>query len=475
MLLLFALALAAASIKRVECTGSSTSDYGKFTLKASGNDAHLYFTNTVETAANKVHIVVSVPSCACIGAVDIQKLNQIDYMAMKDYAVAFGVYVNDGSFQDREACSLTTTEIQARTELQFNTLAGRMSSRRDSPFDSALLAAMLAPKPHNAERIEGAVLAVAIKDFVTHSYVKNHHKSFFGATSTGGILLTQGNVMLRPCTLTPWYQPWLFSAVNEHRLVKFTPPFTAGQFGATAYFGEEDATLFNAIVNRLIEEKKITEKHKLNLAANNGAEFYVRTYPFQAVFLPLRLVDQFAVLLEPFAFTRLCPYVYVPFIFQLLFDEHDWVHLKGTENGTIAMGDSLLYTCAGADTYETQQNTNTQAAQSLFYYAYEWCGGQLDVVYIVEKTKHMARFYFYEIAFFVLLLLLVMLLVCVMRRHMTWKNIQWIIGRTCCFFCYFCTNDYSRLSQEEHRDDVVPLVQRKGGGKGVKDPAETAA
>jgi hypothetical protein len=418
---------------------ASESDFGKFTLRASGNDAFLYFVDNLDLV-NKVHMVVSEPVCKCIGTADVQKINQIDYMAAKEYLFSFGVYVNDGKFgYNRSTCDLTTAEIQHRTSLDFNLLGAAGVSARQSADDGepnfseemwqAILQEMEAIRREGDTyylKVEGATLLRAIDDFHKHSYVSSHRAQIFDSDKSGGILFTQGSVFIRPCLLWPWYQSWILDDYGDDELVndnnanyrfKFTLPFDDVTLSKNIpYFTRADAEVFNAIVDKMKRMGVIKEKHIANLVDNTGSQYFTKSFSFQALFIPHRYVDEFTMLLRPFAWTYLSPSLYIPFIYQLMWDRNEWIHMRSDRNNTIyAKPQKLLSTCYADNVDDMMHTVDEPLAEEMFYFAYGWCGGYpVDVKYIYGRTASFVLYHFYEV--------------------MTYLFIS-ILGCMCCCFC----------------------------------------
>lgn len=376
---------------------ASTSDGGRLAYRGGA----LYASANLDEI-DKVHMVISIATCECVAAADVQKMNQLDYMLDRGHLFSYSVYVNEGGFHDRSACSLTHENVAKRTDLKFGVISGDGLG-----VDEAV-------RPLFAKRIEGAVLLKGIEEFNAHPYIKENSREIFGTDKSGGILLTQGNVELRPCMLFPWYMPWIYDDYNNYHLVNISNPATA-----PVYYEEEDMVMFKEIVADMIHAKVIKQKHLDNLEDNTGAVELVKMFSFQAMFLPHRFSKEFASLLKPFADTQLSPFVYVPYVMQLMFDHNEWLHfIHATHNETLRLGTwPLLVDCAGATVAEMQ--VYDRAASDLHYYAYGWCGGDSFYV-VVEKVVTEIEMYtgvsVYRLLFFLLLAMVLFYITCAYRR-----------------------------------------------------------
>ena len=481
----------------LERQGSSVSDLGLFTLRASGKDAYIYFVDEGR-ATVRLHIVLSIPTCYCIGSADIRKMNQIDYLATLHYCYSFSIYVNDGMFQDRRRCMLNTAQMQARTELAFNELGSpaipeigghpkqqrrlmQMSDspnatasdeeRRQSPSPSAELVNIppLHPptvppdwdpssyKIDRLERVEAAALAMSIRDFLEHSYVSRHMGEVFGNDNVGGFLFMQGTVMIRQCRLQ-WYLPFIFSPGGDARLIPYTLPYDERAMGDVDYYTKEDAVLLNNILGKMVAAGIVTDAHLGNLGRNNRATFNVRAFAFSSVFVPYRHSREFLALLEPFAYTTLSPWVTVPLVMQMMFAPGDWVHLNLQDNETIMQGYGVLTHCMADTVEDTTTYTNVDAARDLFYYSYSYCGGGLvDKEYVIERAKSMITFYWARVVLGLFLAIVVCMVLAVLRRHMSGKTVKRYINWLTCGR----VGGYKKLHQDGDREDdeKVPMVK----------------
>ena len=523
--------------------GSSTSDYGKFEVYASGKDALLYFTHD-DDAPKKIHVLLSIPSCYCIGAADIHKINQFDYLAARGDCYSFGIYVNDGLFQNRERCNLDTASLQARTELAFNPLGSpaapairrrevdddeeaspsfshslslslsqsrshsqsqsrsRSRSHTHSKSDSSLhhkptsaeelFKQTYQPKPRVWERVEGAVLAMGMRDYYEHSHVTTRQDKIFQKDAPGGFLFMQGTVMVRPCRLQ-WYLPFIFSPHGEHRLMKYTLPYDAKSTSSPDYYTEDDAVLLNTIFERMRAKGIINDAHLGNLGLNNLATYNVRAFEFSAAFVPFRRAKEFLALLEPFAYTGLWPWVYVPLVYQMMFAPGDWEHLRLDDNETIAQGEPLMFSCR-AETIETAaENVNTESAKTLFYYGYSYCGrGLIDTTYVISRAKSIISFYWERFAAVILSLFILCVVLFVFRRRNMASGRRgrarrrgWLV---CAMECaarmcpsLFRSRYYKKLTrdEDEKQEQGTPLVETPadatGAGTGVGGSAEQSS
>ena len=475
-------------VTRIESVPSlaSQSDFGMFKLKSSGNDAHIYFKNKLDMV-NKVHVIMSISFCQCIACSDIQKINQIDYMGAKDYVFSFATYVNDGKFgQNRSKCMLSTADLQARTSLAFNMLGtpqGLVATHRrqeGSPQDdpNSLFLDLLKEIIEDGtegdtylRRIEGAVLVKGITDFMHHSHVRANSKQIFETDKSGGILFTQGTVMMRPCMLWPWYEPWILDSYgdalsNTHNYrFKYTLPYDqATRNKNIPYFTEDDAKFFNGIVDKMKRMGVIKDKHLANIQDNTGSNVFVKTFDFQAVFIPHRYTEEFVTLMAPFAVTYLSPYLYVPFVFEMMWDSNEWIQMRSERNNTIyAVHQRLLTTCMVANIDDTMLNINEPIAAEMFYFAYGWCGGYPDISYVVERSTMYVMYHFYEAMFFVFLSLILCVCCCMFNKRMI-KCCAFVYANMVVCLCGRCgktSTAYVRVKNqrdnEEFVDPSIPL------------------
>ena len=352
---------------------------------------------------DKIHMVISVPTCECVAAVDVQKINQLDYMLDMGHLFSYAVYVNEGGFHDRSHCSIPHESVQRRTDLKFGVISGDGMGVGETS------------RPIFAKRIEGTVLSKAIEEFNNHEYIKDNHAEIFGTDKSGGILFTQGNVEIRPCLLFPWYMPWIYDDYNTDHVVNMSD-LDGSEF---LYYEAEDAVVFNEIVDDMKHSKVITQKHLVNLEDNTGSEELLRIFSFQALFIPHRFTHEFNSLLRPFSDTGLSPFVYVPYVFQLMFDKNEWLHFQHSDkNETLRLGTwPLLVDCLG----ETVDDMHVfdRAASDLHYYAAQ-CGGGDSIFVVVEKIVTEIEIYtgmtVYRVLFFVLLSIVILCILCIFRR-----------------------------------------------------------
>jgi len=226
-------------------------------------------------------------------------------------------------------------------------------------------------------------------------------------------------VFMRPCLLWPWYIPWVLdSYATDTHVIRLTPPFTA-----ITYLNATDAEIFYEKVAALTASGIITDKHLANLKDNNdNIANRARVFHFQAVFIPHRFVQEFMALLAEFKDTALSPSVYVPFIFQLLWDKNSWHRLTSeANNNTIyASTQPLLTTCQGDTVEATMTNVNHELVQQLAYFAYGWCGWLSpleEIEYITKTITKYVRYHIYEFLFWGIFSVLVLaVLWCIRRR-----------------------------------------------------------
>lgn len=403
---------------------ASQSDYGILTLRNAttdnSNDANLYFVDDLEMT-NKIHVIVAITDCACVGFGDIEKINQLDYLAIRHYMFSFGIYVSY-NIPYRARCGYHHEEVQARTSLYFNSVGTGMAvgGQINNQW-------MFIPqhRPHE-DWIEGPVLYKGMDDFIHHSYVQNNAAAIYNTDKSGGILYVQGTVFMRPCLLWPWYIPWILDTYgSEAYTIKLVPTFST-----TPYLNATEATLFYETVSLLKEKGVITDKHIANLKDNNkNMADKVRVFHFQALFIPHRFVAEFMTLLEGFKDTPLSSYVYIPYIYQLLWDKNSWYHLGSNVSNTIyASTHPLLTSCLGDTVEYTMENINTETAQELSYFAYGWCGWPSpiseisyvikdEIKYITKTAKVYFMYHVYEFVFWTVVAMMILCgLWCVRRR-----------------------------------------------------------
>ena len=459
-----------------EPTMASESDFGMFHLHSEHKDASIYFKEDL-TMINKVHAVISIPNCQCIGYSDVEKINQLDYLGSKDYLFSFAIYVNDGKFGlNRSKCDLSVMDIQARTSLDFNLLGTPrelLVKRRQDMQDNydaiqAILDEMfidrdIAASEYDtyARRIEGAVLAKAILDFSRNSYVTSNKKTIFDTDKSGGVLFTQGTVFIRPCLLWPWYEAWILDSyadaqdgANNYKF-KFTLPYDqATKSKNIPYYNEQDATLFNKIIDKMKKDGQIKDKHLANFLDNTGSSSLIKTFEFQSLFIPHRYTQEFLSLLAPFSVTYLSPYLYIPYVYQLMWDSNEWLHLRSDRNDTIyASRDNMLTTCSLPTIEDAMLNMNKTLAADMFYFAYGWCGGYpIDVRYVMERSKLFVMYHFYEVMFFLMLSLILCVICCVCN-----KTIAKGFNTACILFRSKIAGRYIRLKTDRD-NDMYPLT-----------------
>lgn len=410
---------------RCVCWGdinASDSDDGKLTLIANGGDAYISFVDDLEMH-NKIHWVIGFANCNCVGAADIIKINQLDYAAFKNYLFSYAMYINDGVFYDRIPCTADAIDLQAKTTLKYNVL----------PMAPAV--ALAHRHEHFTTRVHGIILAQAIDDFISHSYVVKHRQALYGTDVGGGIFYTQETMFIRPCAVWPHVLPFLSSTsrVSPSYSFRYTLPYDSAN-ARLPFYGSADAELFINITTQLKSQLLLTRMHEDNLADNTGATSHMRAFAFDSVFIPHRYVHDFQALLVPFAMTRLSPDLYVPFIFQSMWRKSDWVHI-GPNNDTMYISETpvlnihstWLTTCTGATVEETKKNVNEELVGDVYYFEH-YCGSYVDIEYILRKTKYTVLFHFYEIMFYLILALLVIRYTV---RHM--RSLAILSGR-----CYGC-------------------------------------
>lgn len=397
---------------------ASESDRGRLTLKTDEMGSNIYFSDDL-AMTDKIHFVLSVPVCKCVGMVDVQKINQLDYMIATENLFSYAVYVNDGKYIDRLPCSLSKAHIQDRTDLRINVIGSYQDENINvwAPVD----------KPNFDERIEGIVMASAIEDFLAHTYVVANANKIFTADHYGGILMSQGNVMMRPCNLFPWFMPWIFDEYDSDALVDIIiqDGTAVNHTSAAWHYSSEYMALFNSVVLGLRNTNTITSKHLFNLKDNAKSTTQFTAFAFQAIFIPHRYAAEFRLLIDPFTKTHLSPYLYVPYVMQLMFDRYEWLHFRGSDyNETIKIGPSLLTSCAGATVDDTELNVDYEAASLLYWFASSWCGTGVFVDvqhYIDVQYQYIVQFQkitgigVYGILFFVLLSLCICCGLCYFR------------------------------------------------------------
>jgi hypothetical protein len=405
---------------------ASESDYGLLTLRnattAGGvaGDANIYFVDDFEMT-NKIHVIIGVTDCLCVGFGDSEKINQLDYLAIKRYMYSFGMYISY-NLPYRARCGLQPAQIQQRTSLYWNGVGSNtaVTGVHTSPWWPIPL-----HKPAD-DWVEGPLMYAGMRDFRQHSYVTSNQAAVYDNDKSGGILYMQGTVFMRPCLLWPWYTPWLLDGYGTDGFtINLLPPFTI-----TPYFNGTDAELFYETTATLKEKGVITDKHIANLKDNNGnSANRAHVFHFQAVFIPHRFVGEFMTLLEGYKDTTLSPSVYVPFIFQLMWDKNSWSRLTQHNNNTLyASYQPVLNSCLGDTVQFTMENINTDLVQQLSYFAYGWCGWPSpisDISYIIkEEIKYITTtgqkyllYHLYEVVFWLVVAMCgICLLWCVRRR-----------------------------------------------------------
>jgi hypothetical protein len=399
---------------------ASQSDYGIYMLRnESATDANLYFVDDLEMT-NKIHVIVGVTDCLCVAFGDIEKINQLDYLGVMHYVFSFGIYVSY-NIPYRAKCGLTPLQVGQRSSLRWNGVGTNLPSLnwRPNPWWPIPL-----HKPSD-DWIEGPVMWAGMRDFISHSYVTTNSKVVYDTDKSGGVLYVQGTVFMRPCLLWPWYIPWILDSYGVDAFtIHLTPPFTL-----TPYLNATDAALFYETISVLTEKGIITDKHMANLKDNNdNMANRARVFHFQAVFIPHRFVGEFMALLAGFKDTSLCSSVYVPFIFQLLWDKNSWHHLTGAaNNNTIyASTQPLLNSCLGDTVEVMMENVNQDLVQELSYFAYGWCGwpspiNQIayiikdEMVYLTKTAKIYFMYHVYEFVFWTVIVLLILGIIWCMR------------------------------------------------------------
>jgi hypothetical protein len=426
---------------------ATTSDYGKFTMRASGADEHIYFTDEIESY-DKLHVAVSVPNCNCIGSVDVQKINQFDYFAIKNYIYSFSIYVHSeiSTKTIPSLCRLNAMEIQARTELSFNTLGTivlsrsaelngkRQESNGNVTIDQSSFLPVtipLAEEPAedyymthapDTSRIEGMTLLNAIAGYMSHSYVKSNEAKILHRG--GGILLIQGNVELRPCMLKAKMDtPWILNDFEQRHQIKYTQKSTA-----VRYYTKDDVEIFNGLLDEMTADGLLTAGHMAKLKTNNEVGLTMWTFPFQALYVPYDDMWVVAQFLEYFVDSGLSPFIYMPFIYQIMWiEKYDWEYYTRADNFTMRVGEPLLRSCNGATIKETIERVDTAAAQGLFYYAATGCSSGLDVEYVFKKAKLMGVYLFYEIMFWIMFSFGCLSCLCICRER---------VRRFICCWCH---------------------------------------
>ena len=394
---------------------ASESDFGKFEAVEG-----LYFVDNL-ALVNKVHLILSVPECDCIGAADVQKINQVDYMAFKEYLFSFGVYTNS-------QCKLIPEVIEPRTSLHVNFFNNSISG-----------------------------LYKGIVDFKKNTRVAQNKDVIFSTDKSGGILLTEGTVMMRPCMLWPWYVPWILDTYGESRLtmkwhpkvvIDATTPITyKDYFIDTA----ADVSAFNTVTENMLKNKIIKDKHLANLEDNTGSKDVVDLHKYEALFIPHRFTDELLTLLAPFQKTTLSPKLYVPFVFQLMWDrsEHNHWSTHSGNNATIhADPRSLLKSCKGLTVDQTMANINEPVAQEMFYEPYMFCGGVNyigDATYVIHRTQQYIVSHVYQTLFIIFFLTSLLLVFCLFRAKFCTVLFTWCSSRL------WNKKNYSVL--KKHHDD----------------------
>jgi hypothetical protein len=403
---------------------AAQSDYGILTLHNASTgvpqDANIYFVDSLDMT-NKIHVIVGVTDCICAGFGDAEKINQLDYLAVMHYMFSFGVYLSY-NIPHRAKCGLAAEVIQKRTSLYWNAVGTGLPV-------SGVHHNIWTPVPQHKpgeDWIEGPVIYAGMRDFRQHSYVTTHSDQIYGTDKSGGILYVQGTVFMRPCLLWPWYTPWILDSYGaDAYTLNLLPPFSI-----TPYLNASDAELFYETTAALKEKGVITDKHMANLKDNNGnSGNRAHVFRFQAIFVPHRFVGEFLVLLEGYKDTSLASYVYVPFIFQLLWDKNSWSHITSARNDTIyASPNYVLNSCMGDTVEMTMENINAEVVKQLSYFAYGWCGwpspiNQIayiikdEIKYITKTAKIYFMYHLYEVVFWIVVAMTgICFLWCIRRR-----------------------------------------------------------
>jgi len=403
---------------------ASESDYGILALHGNSTDtagdANIYFVDDL-AMTNKIHVIVGVTDCLCAGFGDAEKINQLDYLAVRKYMFSFGIYLSY-NIPHRAKCGLSQEAIQKRTSLRWNAVGTGLpvNGVHQSPW-------LFVPQHKPGEDwIEGPVIYAGMRDFRQHSYVASNSAQIYSTDKSGGILYVQGTVFMRPCLLWPWYTPWILDSYGaDAYTLNLLPPFSI-----TPYLNSSDAELFYETTAALKEKGVITDKHMANLKDNNyNSGNRAHVFRFQAIFVPHRFVGEFLTLLEGYKDTPLASYVYVPFIFQLLWDKNSWSHITSAQNNTIyATPQSLLSSCMGDTVEATMENINTEVVQQLSYFAYGWCGWPSpineiayiikdEIKYITATSKRYILYHLYEFVFWTVVAMSGLCLIwCVRRR-----------------------------------------------------------
>jgi hypothetical protein len=387
---------------------ASQSDYGILTLHNSvtdnAYDASIYFVDDL-AMTNKVHVIIGITDCICVGFSDIEKINQMDYLANMDYLFSFGVYVSY-NIPYRAKCGRTREEVQKLTSLAFNSVGSGVPF---PGFHQNIIWPIPLHKPSD-DWIEGPMMYAGMRDFRNHSWVVNNQKTIYETDKSGGFLYLQGTVFMRPCLLWPWYIPWILDSYGtDGHTINILPPFTT-----TPYLNSTDAELFYETTAILKDKGVITDKHLANLKDNNNNYPHrARVFHFQAVFIPHRFAGEFLTLLEGYKDTTLSSSVYIPFIFQLLWDSNSWSQFGPNRNNTIyASPQPLLKTCQSPTIEDSMNEINTELVQQLTYFAYGWCGWwspitkieyiiKDEIQYIVKTSKKYVYYHLYEVVFFI--------------------------------------------------------------------------
>jgi hypothetical protein len=356
MLLVIALVV---SVSRVAAMRASESDMGRLVYRGpeNGTGPHVYVSKDT-TAIDKIHFLISLPQCECIAMADAQKINQLDFMLSADHLFSFAAYVNAGGLADRRECDISAADMHRRTDLLVNVLPPSVgAARSNSSFFE--------------DRIEGHVLYHGMADFYSNAYIDANHGEIFGTDKSGGVLFTQGTVEFRTCRLVPWYEPWIYNDGNTEIVLDYAKPHDD-----YVCYSEEMAAVFVSILAKMHREGAFKAKHVSNLEDNNhDTRNTVRAFPFQALFVPHRYGQEFVKMLRYFKDSGLCAHVYVPFVFQSLFDRNEWLYLTQEQhNQTLRVSDAPLLASCVADTVD-DMNVDNRVVRSMYWYNYGECGG----------------------------------------------------------------------------------------------------
>lgn len=382
---------------------ASESDMGKMNVVFDAHTETYMYVLDEMSMVNKIIVIMGVDQCECIGATDLQKINQLDYLIFAHYLYAFTIYAS--SF-----CVASDDMMQRKTSLRYNLLNDSLQTYYSTPSSHDL-------------RIHGESFFFGIQDFLQSSHYVENSDMIEGAGDSGGFFFMIGTVMLRPCMLFPWYTPWLLDSYGTGSLlVDYTKSLEENQ----TLFDEYQLPLFANIVADMIESNVITKKHLSNLRDNTGEnDRHVLVFEFQAAFIHWRYVREFMTLIGYFVHTPVSPFVYVPFIYQLMFQKNQWDHWNARPEAIYALPQSLLTTCDGVEIEDTMNDGNLTLQRDMYYFV-SFCGDiTSEIVITVFKSFYqylMATFWGQMLFGFLVFMGFIMCCISTLGALIVWKK-----------------------------------------------------